>query len=84
MDVTTFTDARANLKRVMDRATRDEEEVVVARRGGESVVIVSLKSWNAIQETLHLLSTPANAAALRRSVSELDAGQGTARDLIDP
>lgn len=84
MDVLTYTDARANLKSVMDRVVEDREEVVVARRKGESVVIVSLDTWNAVQETLHLLSTPANAAALRRSISQLDAGQGAEHDLIEP
>lgn len=84
MDVMTYTDARANLKSVMDRAIDDREEVVIARRKGESVVIVSLETWNGIQETLHLLSTAANAAALRRSVAELDAGEGTERNLVLP
>ena len=82
MDVLTFSDARANLKSVMDRVTGDLEEVVVARRKGGSVVVVSLETWNAVTETLHLLSTPENAAALRRSIAELDAGRGTERDLI--
>lgn len=84
MDVLTFSDARANLKSVMDRVTGDREEVVVARRKGGSVVVVSLETWNAVTETLHLLSTPENAAALRRSIAELDAGRGTERDLIAP
>ena len=84
MDVLTYTDARANLKSVMDRVIGDREEVVVTRRKGEAVVVVSLDTWNAVQETLHLVSTPENALALRRSIAELDAGQGTERDLIQP
>ena len=84
MDVLTYTDARANLKSVMDRVIGDREEVVVTRRRGEAVVVVSLDTWNAVQETLHLVSTPENARALRRSIAELDAGQGTERDLIQP
>ena len=84
MDVLTYTDARANLKSVMDRVIGDREEVVVMRRRGEAVVVVSLDTWNAVQETLHLVSTPENAQALRRSIADLDAGQGTERDLIQP
>lgn len=84
MDVLTYTDVRANLKEVMDRVVGDREEIVVARRKGESVVMVSLETWNAVCETLHLLSTPENASALRRSITELDAGHGTERDLIKP
>jgi antitoxin YefM len=81
MDVMTYSDARAQLKRVMDRAIDDREEIVVTRRNGEAVVVVSLEAWSAITETLHLLSTPRNAARLRDAVAELDAGQGTERDL---
>lgn len=84
MGVMTYTDARANFKDVMDRAIQDQEEITVTRRKGESVVVMSQENWSAIQETLHLLSTPANAAALRNSIAQLDAGQGAERDLITP
>ena len=84
MDVVSYSDARANLKSVLDRVVDDNEEVVVTRTRGEPVVIVSLESWNAIQETLYLLSSPENARALRSSIAELDAGNGHVRDLIDP
>lgn len=84
MAVMTYTDARANFRAVMDRAIRDQDEIVVTRRKGEAVVVVSLEAWSSIQETLHLLSTPANTAALRRSIAELDAGRGRERDLIEP
>ncbi|SKB67737.1 type II toxin-antitoxin system Phd/YefM family antitoxin [Sphingopyxis flava] len=81
MDVTTYTDARANLKRVMDRVTENRMQVVVTRQKGEAVVMVSLSDWNAMEETMHLLSTPANAARLRASIGQLEAGNGTEREL---
>lgn len=84
MSVMTYTDARANFKKVMDRAINDHEEIVVTRRKGEAVVVVSLEDWSSINETLHLLSTPANAVALRRSIAELDEGRGEEKDLIEP
>jgi antitoxin YefM len=77
----TFTDARASLKEVMDRAIQDQEEVTITRRKGEAVVVISLENWSSIRETLHLLSTPANTAALRRSIAQLDAEQGQEREL---
>ncbi|MDF3546510.1 type II toxin-antitoxin system prevent-host-death family antitoxin, partial [Sulfitobacter sp. M72] len=42
MDVMTYSDARAQLKGVMDRAIHDKQEVIVTRKKGESVVVVSL------------------------------------------
>ncbi len=84
MDVLTYSETRANLKDVMDRVVEDRTPVVVTRQRGESVVMVSLSDWNAMEETLHLLSNPANAARLREAISELDAGGGTVRDLVEP
>lgn len=83
MNVMTYTDVRANLKNAMDRVTQDQDEIVISRSNGESVVMVSLDSWNAQQETNHLLSTPANAAALRVSIAELDESGGQEQELID-
>ena len=83
MDVMTYSDARAQLKAVMDRAIHDQQEVIVTRKKGESVVVVSLETWNAMNETLHLLSNPNNAARLRAAIAELDAGDGVAREIIE-
>ena len=76
MDVMTFTEARANLKGVMERVVSDRTQVVVTRQKSEAVVMMSLADWNAIEETMHLLSTRSNAARLRRSIEQLEAGKG--------
>lgn len=55
----------------------------MTRKKGESVVVVSLDAWNAINETLHLLSTPKNASRLRASIAQLDARTGEERELIE-
>ena len=83
MDVLTFTDTRAKLKDVMDRVVEDRAPVVITRQKAESVVMVSLADWNAMEETMHLLSTPANASRLLAAIDELDAGRGAERDLIE-
>jgi len=84
MDVLNYSDTRANLKEVMDRVVADRTPVVVTRKRGEAVVMVSLADWTAMEETLHLLSSPTNAQRLKDAVRQLDAGGGSARDLIDP
>lgn len=81
MDVMTYTDARASLKSVMDRVINDRAEVIVTRKHNEAVVIISLEEYNAIQETLHLQRSPANARRLQASITQLDAGHGTERDV---
>jgi len=80
MDVLTYTDARASLKDVMDRVINDHVEVIVTRKKREAVVVMSLEEYNAIQETLHLQKSPANARRLQAAIAQLDAGEGVERD----
>ena len=84
MDVVTYSDARQNLKDVMDRVVEDRTQVVITRQKAEAVVVVSLSDWNAMEETMHLLSTPRNAERLRASIRQLDRRKGQERDLIEP
>jgi antitoxin YefM len=84
MDVLSYSDTRANLKEVMDRVVDDHAPVVVTRSRGEAVVLVSLEDWRSIEETLYLMSTPANAAALRASILEMEKGEGVERELLKP
>jgi antitoxin YefM len=84
MDVLSYSETRARLKEVMDRVVEDRSPVVITRQKAEAVVMVSLADWNAMEETLHLLSSPANAEYLRDAIRELDEGRGRERELIDP
>ena len=81
MEVLTYSDARANFKGVMDRVTENRTQVVVTRQKGEAVVMVWLSDWNAMEETMHLLSTPANASRLQASIGQLEVGEGTGHEL---
>jgi antitoxin YefM len=76
MDVVTYSDARKNFKAIMDRVVDDSDFTVITRQRGKPVVMISLDEWNSIQETNHLLSSPKNAARLRESIAQLDAGEG--------
>ena len=84
MDVVTYSEARAHLKDVMDRVVADKTEVIVTRQKAEAVVMVSLSEWNSMVETAHLLSSPANAERLRRSIEQMKSGKGTERELVNP
>ena len=81
MDAITYSTARANLARTMDRVCEDHEPVIITRNGEQSVVMVSLEDFKALEETAYLLRSPANARRLVAAVSQLAAGQGTVREL---
>lgn len=82
MNVLNFTETRSNLKAVMDRVVDDCAPVVITRQKGKPVVMVSLDEWNAMEETIYLLSTPRNAARLRKSIAQMEAGEGVERQPI--
>jgi antitoxin YefM len=83
MHIIRYSDTRERLKEVMDRVLENHEPVVISRQKAESVVMVSLADWHAIEETLHLLSTPANASRLKNAIEELNASKGAERQLVE-
>jgi antitoxin YefM len=83
MDVLSYSETRARLKEIMDRVVEDRSPVVITRQKAEAVVMVSLADWNAMEDTLHLLSSPANAQRLREAIRQLDEGGGKERELIE-
>ena len=83
MDAMTYTAARANLASAMDRVCNDHEALIITRNGEQSVVMLSLEDYKALEETAYLLRTPANARRLLTAVSQLNAGQGSERVLVE-
>ncbi len=82
MDAITYSAARANLASVMDRVCDAHEALIITRNGEQSVVMLSLEDYNALEETAYLLRNPANARRLLGAVGELNAGKGTERELV--
>ena len=81
MDAMTYTAVRANLASTMDRVCNDHEALIITRNGDQSVVMLSLEDYKALEETAYLLRTPANAKRLLSAAAHLNAGKGVARDL---
>ncbi|TMJ59409.1 MAG: type II toxin-antitoxin system prevent-host-death family antitoxin [Alphaproteobacteria bacterium] len=75
MDHVSYTELRQNLKRHLDKVCDDRAPLVVTRRNAEPVVVLSLTEYEALEETLHLLSNPANAERLLKSIAQAEAGQ---------
>lgn len=81
MDAITYTAARANLAKTMDRVCEDHEPLIITRGGEQSVVMLSLEDFKALEETAHLLRSPANARRLLAAMESLQSGRGKARTL---
>jgi len=83
MDAITYTAVRANLASTMNRVCDDHEALIITRNKEQSVVMLSLEDYKALEETAYLLRTPANARRLLSSVAQLNAGKGVERELIE-
>lgn len=81
MDAITYSTARANLASTMDRVCNDHEALIITRNGEQSVVMLSLEDFQALEETAYLLRNPANAKRLLTAVGQLNTGKGVARPL---
>ncbi len=65
---TTYSDARARLASLMNRAVEDRETVIITRRGKPEVALVAADELAGLQETAHLLRSPKNAERLLRAL----------------
>ena len=82
MQAITYSEARHDLKNVMDAACSNHEPILITRRKGESVVLVSLEDYESIIESEYLLSSPANASRLLQSLKEARSGKRTPMDAL--
>ena len=81
MSTITYSTARDHLAEVWDKTVSTREPVVVSRRGTESIVMLPLEEWEGLQETAHLLRSPANARRLLAALNRLEKGEGVTLSL---
>ena len=83
MRVVNFSEARNNLKTVLDQVIEDADYTVITRRDAEDAVVMSLDSFNSFLETFHLLKIPANAEHLAKSIAQYKDGKIIEKETID-
>jgi len=72
-----------NLAKTMENVCKDHAPVIVTRKTTESVVIISLEDYEALEETAYLLRSPKNTRRLIESIAQLEEGRGSERELSD-
>ncbi len=69
MAVLTASEARANLYRLIDRAAESHQPILIAGKRN-SAVLIAEEDWQAIQETMFLLSIPGMRKSIRDGMAE--------------
>ncbi|MGB4913617.1 MAG: type II toxin-antitoxin system Phd/YefM family antitoxin [Candidatus Dechloromonas phosphoritropha] len=69
MATLTASEARANLYRLIDQAAESHQPIHITGKRA-SAVLLSTEDWDAIQETLYLLSIPGMRESIKESMAE--------------
>jgi antitoxin YefM len=73
---TTYTQARANLKSLLDEVAENHEQVIIRRKDGDDVALIAAAELRGLIETAHLLRSPKNAQRLMQALRRAQAGKG--------
>ena len=83
MNVVNFSEARNQLKSVLDKVVEDADCTIISRRDADDAIVMSLEYYNGLMETVYLLKSPANAAHLSKSIEQYHKGKTTQQELTD-
>ncbi|WP_147676972.1 type II toxin-antitoxin system Phd/YefM family antitoxin [Algibacter pacificus] len=82
METVNYTDFRSNLKHWFDKVVNDVSDIIIKRKNGKDLVLISLDEYNSLKETTYLL-TGKNRDVLLNSIEELETGNGVENKLIE-
>ena len=76
MQAVSISQLRSNMKKYLDDVTKSANVLIVSRSAAdEAIVILSLKEYNSLNETGHLLSTTANRQRLLAAINQIENGK---------
>ncbi len=76
-----YSEFRTKLKKYLDSVEDNNETLIIKRKSGKGTVMISLDEYNAIMETLHLLSSKKNADRLYESIQQMKSGKTISPEL---
>ena len=84
MLILNYSEFRKKLKASLDEVTESDNQLIINRGGDKNAVLISLNEYNAMQETLHLLSTENNRKRLNEAIQRQSKGEIEIHTLLDP
>jgi antitoxin YefM len=79
----TYTQARANLAKLLDEVSLNKEVVIINRKNAENVALVSESELSGLLETAHLLRSPKNAKRLLKALLDIKKAKGKPQSIND-
>ncbi|GAB3038943.1 type II toxin-antitoxin system Phd/YefM family antitoxin [Spirosoma fluviale] len=83
MQVVNYTEFRRSMKAKLDQVSDDGDTVIINRSENKNVVLISLREYNSLKETLHLLSSEKNRNRLMSAIDRADRGEFESHPLIE-
>jgi antitoxin YefM len=81
MKTSTVTEFRSKMKEHLQEIEDSQDILILSGPKKKDFVVLSLREYNAMEETVHLLSTTANANRLLESIAQDKAGKSKPRKL---
>ena len=84
MDAVVYCNFRRNLRDYMKQVNTDSNTLIVtAKQPEDTIVVMGKHDYDALQETMHLLSSPKTMNEIHRGIEQFNAGEGTQHELLD-
>ncbi len=83
MEAVLYSQARNNLRSLIDKVCLDFSEFIISTKDNKSAVLLSYDEYKGLKETLYLLSSRENRERLLDAVDEIEKGNFTKRELLE-
>lgn len=83
MRATNYSNVRQNFKEYCDITNNDFETIIVTRKKGGNVVMMSETQYNNLMENIFVMGNKENYQHIMKSIEQLEKGHGKRRKLIE-
>ena len=83
MQVVNYSEFRREMKAKLDQVSDDNDTIIINRSQNKNVVLISLREYNSLMETLHLLGPEKNRNRLMAAIERTNKGEFESHDLLD-
>ncbi len=74
MNVKSMIEFKLDLDATLDSVSDGDDTVIINRPDNKDIVLISLKTYNSLQETLYLMSSAKNKERLDNAINDINLG----------